>query len=101
MPSDALPSRLLKEVPDSVLPVILVLLNACLSTGCVPSAFKHAVVQPRLKKPNLDPSVLANFRPISQLPFLSKVLERIVHLQLQAFLEQHNLHDKFQSGFKP
>ena len=95
-----LPTRLLREVLDTVGPTILLLINTCLSSGCVPAAFKHAVVQPLLKNPNLDPSILANFRPISQLPFLSKVLERVVYTQLQSHLATNNIHEKFQSGFK-
>ena len=75
-------------------------MNTCLSSGHVPAAFKHAVVQPLLKKKNLDPSDLSNFRPISQLPFLSKALEKVVYLQLQSFLTSHGIHDIFQSGFR-
>lgn len=98
--TDAIPSRLLKQVLDSVGPVLLVLINACLSSGCFPTLFKHAVVQPLLKKPNLDPSILSNYRPISNLPFLSKVLERVVFRQLQSFLDNNSLYEKFQSGFR-
>ena len=58
------------------------------------------MVQPLLKKPNLDPSFLSNFRPISKLPFLSKVLEREVYVQLQSFLINNNIYEKFQSGFR-
>ena len=58
------------------------------------------MVQPLLKKPNLDPSILSNFRPISKLPFLSKVLEREVYIQLQAYLTRNNIYEKFQSGFR-
>ncbi len=53
-----------------------------------------------MKKSNLDPSVLSNYRPISKLPFLSKVLEKAVLNQLQAFLVQNDIFQKFQSGFK-
>ncbi|XP_005749552.1 RNA-directed DNA polymerase from mobile element jockey-like, partial [Pundamilia nyererei] len=98
--TDAIPSRLLKQVLDSVGPVLLVLINACLSSGCFPTLFKHAVVQPLLKKPNLDPSILSNYRPISNLPFLSKVLERVVIRQLQSFLDHNSLYEKFQTGFR-
>lgn len=45
----------------------------------------HAVVQPLIKKPGLDPTVMANFRPISKLPFVSKILEKIVYSQLLDF----------------
>ena len=100
-PSDCIPPRLLKEVLGTVGPSVLSIINCCLTTGCVPAAFKHAVVKPLLKKKNVDPSILSNFRPISQLPFLSKVLEKVVHTQLQSFLISHNIHETLQSGFKP
>ena len=58
------------------------------------------MVRPLLKKPNLDPTVLSNFRPVSHLPFLSKVLEKVVFIQLQAFLQQNSVFEKFQSGFR-
>ena len=100
-PSDCVPSRLLKEVFDSIGTTVLTLINTSLTSGCIPAAFKNAVVHPLIKKKNLDPTILSNFRPISQLPFLSKVLEKIVYVQLQSFLTTHGLHEKFQSGFKP
>uniref|UniRef100_A0A8C2EP51 Reverse transcriptase domain-containing protein n=1 Tax=Cyprinus carpio TaxID=7962 RepID=A0A8C2EP51_CYPCA len=62
--------------------------------------FKTCIVQPLIKKLALDPSVLANFRPIYKLPFLSKILEKIVYSLLLAFLEKHNILEVFQSGFK-
>ncbi len=66
----------------------------------VPLSLKHAVVQPLLKKPNLDQEVLSNFRPISKLPFLVKVLEKSAFNQLQSFLDQIVDLEVFQSGFK-
>lgn len=66
----------------------------------VPKIFKHAVVQPLLKKPGLDPTDLANFRPISRLPFISKILEKIICNQITAFLKENNILEVFQSGFK-
>ena len=100
-PSDSIPSHLFKEVFSSVQSFILLLINRCLSSGCVPSSFKHATVQPLLKKKNLDPLVLSNFRPISKLPFISKVLEKIVLNQLQEYFLRANVCEVFQSGFKP
>ena len=66
---ERIPVCLFKEVFNNVGSSILTLVNSSLNTECVPSAFKHAVVQPLLKKKNLDPSVLSNFRQISKLPF--------------------------------
>ena len=99
-PNDAVPPRLFKKVSPTVGPSVIVLINRSLSSGVVPENFKHAAVQPLIKKPALDPAVLANFRPISKLPFLSKILEKVVHSQLMAFLKQHNILEVFQSGFK-
>ncbi len=77
-PSNCIPTWFLKEVFQSVGPDILTIINRSLSAGIFPSFFKHATVYPLLKKPSLDPCVLENFRPISKLPFLSKILEKIV-----------------------
>ncbi|KAI2665842.1 RNA-directed DNA polymerase from mobile element jockey [Labeo rohita] len=99
-PHDSLPPKLLKSVFESVGPCILKLINSSLNSGCVPEVFKYAVVQPLLKKHNLDPSVLSNYRPISKLPFLSKVLEKVVFSQLQFYLDSNKITEKFQSDFK-
>ena len=71
-----------------------------MNSGHVPSALKAAVIKPLLKKPSLDPEVLANYRPISNLPFISKVLEKVVAAQLQDHLHLHGLYEKFLSGFR-
>lgn len=55
---------------------------------------------PYLKKSALDPTELNNFRPISKLPCLSKVLEKIVLSQITPFLTENDILDKFQSGFR-
>ena len=65
----------------------------------MPSAFKEALVIPLLKKPNADIE-LKIFRPISNLPFLSKVLERIVIDQMSAHCDKHRLNEKMQSAYR-
>ncbi len=60
-----------------------------------------AVIKPLIKKPQLDPSELANYRPISNLPFMSKILEKVVSAQLCPFLQKKDLCEEFQSGFRP
>ncbi len=55
---------------------------------------------PLLKKNNLDPSVINNYRPISNLPFLSKILENVVCKQLDEYLSTRDIYDTYQSGFR-
>ncbi|TKS65252.1 RNA-directed DNA polymerase from mobile element jockey [Collichthys lucidus] len=99
-PCDSIPPHFFKEVFPSIGQTVLAIINSSLSSGVVPQSFKHAVVQPLLKKPSLDPGVLANFRPISKLPFISKILEKVVFTQLKSFLDEHEVLEVFQSGFK-
>lgn len=99
-PLDVIPTSILKEAINSVGPGLVSIINFSLESGSVPSYFKQAVVEPLLKKPNLDPSLPKNYRPISKLPFTSKVLEKVVANQLNAFLANTNTLDKFQSGFR-
>ena len=72
---DPLPTKLLKPCLDHVLPSITDIVNKSLSEQCVPASFKQAIVRPLLKKPNLDKEILKNYRPVSNLPFISKILE--------------------------
>ena len=97
---DPIPTRLLKESLPLVDTFLLNIINLSLSTGYVPQSFKVAVIKPLLKKPTLDPGVLANYRPISNLPFLSKILEKTVANQLCDFLHNNGLFEEFQSGFR-
>ncbi|KAF7242518.1 LINE-1 retrotransposable element ORF2 protein [Varanus komodoensis] len=63
--------------------------------------FKEAVVRLVLKKASLDPEMATNYRPVANILFLGKVLERVVAGQLQALLDETNYLDPFQTGFRP
>ena len=65
------------------------------------NAIKKSMIIPILKKPTLDTSVLLNYRPISQLPIINKVLERIICKQITEYLVTNNLYDPNQSAFRP
>ncbi|KAK3531957.1 hypothetical protein QTP86_002245 [Hemibagrus guttatus] len=99
-PLDPIPSAMLQTISPDLLPFITTVINGSLMSGHVPTAFKKARVIPILKKPALDPSDISNYRPVSLLSFLSKILERVVCNQLSDYLMQNNLLDPNQSGFK-
>jgi hypothetical protein len=61
---------------------------------------KHAVVTPHLKKPSLDRNVLGNYRPVSNLSFLSKLIERAMNSQLIDHLDKHELLPDRQSAYR-
>lgn len=75
---DPFPSTLLKANLPVVSPFITKIINLSLLVGHIPSALKTAVIRPLLKKPTMDPDVFSNYRPISNLSFLSKVLEKLL-----------------------
>ena len=81
-------------------PFISLLINKSLTAGCFSAAFKEASVRPLLKKVGLDAGDQKNFRPVSNLPFLSKLLKRVVQARLQAFLESNRLMSKTQSAYR-
>ncbi len=95
---DPVPSKLLKEVLPEVIYPLLIIINSSLSLGYVPKTFKLAVIKPLIKKTQHDPKELFNYRPISNLPFLSKILEKVVSSQLCSFLEKNAICEDFQSG---
>uniref|UniRef100_A0AAR2K341 Reverse transcriptase domain-containing protein n=1 Tax=Pygocentrus nattereri TaxID=42514 RepID=A0AAR2K341_PYGNA len=97
---DPIPTQWVKSCLPAICPLITKVINASLTAGLVPPCLKLAAVTPVLKKPGLDPENFANFRPISNLPLLAKVLERTVASQLHEHLESNDLYEVFQSGFR-
>ncbi len=98
---DPIPSKLLKEVLPEVIDPLLAIINSSLSLGYVPKTFKLAVIKPLIKKTQLDPKDLVNYRPISILPFLSNLLEKVASSQLYSFLGKNYICEDFQSGIRP
>lgn len=97
---DPIPASLLKSHLQDLLPTITTIVNESLSTGAVPSSLKHACIRPLLKKAGLDQEVNASYRPISNLPYVGKVIERVAVSQLQGYLTDNNLHPRMQSAYK-
>jgi hypothetical protein len=80
---DYIPTSVIKSCPNVFSILIAKLANMSFQEGRFPQCFKTALVTPLIKKPNLDPSNLANFRPISNLNNISKILERLFMSRLQ------------------
>ena len=79
-----LPTELLKENIDVALPMLTNIVNASLTSGVFPKNLKQAIVTPTsiLKKTNLDFNVLANYRPVSNICFIGKVIEKAAIYQI-------------------
>lgn len=99
-PTDVMPPLFFKQVIDVVVQNLLSLINRCLQTGTFPESLKHATVRPLLKKQGMDPTILTNFRPISNLSFISKIIEKSVLDQIQSFMAENLIFEVFQSGFR-
>ena len=97
---DSIPTWMVKILVDSLTPSFSNIINKSLSIGEVPIGLKTTVITPVLKKPSLDHNILKNFRPVSNLPFVSKLLERVVVKQLTDYMTLNNLHESLQSAYK-
>ena len=95
---DNLSARFLKDGADILARLISQLFNLSIKLSSFPRSCKIAKVKPRFKKGcKTDPQ---NYRPISLLPILSKITERIIHYQTQEFLSKNKIPYKFQFAFR-
>ena len=92
---------LLIECIDSFLPSLTDQFNSSLASGIFPQCFKSALVTPILKKRCLDHNYLYNYRPVSNLCCIAKILEKFVLSQVSSYLNSHNLCNTCQSTYRP
>lgn len=95
---DNIPARLLIDSAEIVAAPITLLINTSLTSGQVPADWKAARVVPLFKSGKVVD--MDNYRPISILPVLSKILERAVHKQLYHYLQLHKILSPYQCGFR-
>ena len=91
----------LKQIKNNLIIPLTRLFNFCISEGIYPvypDAFKVSRVIPVFKKG--DPRDVNNYRPISLIPAVSKIFELLLKNQLINYMEQHNLLNDFQYGFR-
>ena len=96
---DPIPSKLLVECLDSIPPSIIDLFKSSLESGIFPQSFKSAIVTPILKKRCVDHNDLNNYRPVSNLCLVAKILEKLVLSQVASYLNSHNLYNTCQSAY--
>ena len=95
---DGISNTFIKEIGYEISAPLGILINESLMQGIVPINYKQAIVKPLYKgKSKTD---IINYRPISLLPVLSKILEKIVHKQLTKFLSENNLLFEGQYGLR-
>jgi len=97
---DPVTTFLMRESVDLLLPFLTTLINTSLMQGRLPSSQKHAIVTPHLKRSGLDPTDIANFRPVSNLTFMSKVTERVAASQITTYLSANGLMPRIQSAYR-
>ena len=83
-----------------MLSVITDIVNRFLDEALIPNSLTTALIIRLLKKTNLDSEEFKNFRPVSNLPFVSKLIEKSVAVQLVKYIHDNNLDEKLQSAYK-
>ena len=97
---DSIPTSVLKSSVDLFAPLIARLAALSFAEGSFPTRFKVASVTPLLKKKGLDRAVFANYRPISNLHTISKIIERITLSRITAHVESSPSYNRFQSAYR-
>ena len=98
--SDPFPTRLLMSHLYAIVPILQHIVNLCLTTGDFPISCKSSIVIPLIKKPGLDREMLNNYRPVSNLSFLSKVIEKVISIRILGHILDTNIVDRFQSAYR-
>ena len=88
---DPVPTWLVKQLSSASVPVIANLCNASFDQRTLPVDQKRAVTHPLLKKPSSNVSDVSNYRPISNLNFVYKKIERLVDARLVSYADNNKL----------
>ena len=97
---DPIPTHVIKDNISSVLPMVSGIVRQSFSNGIFPTSLKTSLVRPKLKKPDLKPDLFPNYRPIANIPFLSKVLEKSAAIQVHNYLNDNDLLPALQSAYR-
>ncbi len=97
---DVFPTWLVKQHLELLLPNLTKIVNMSLTSGTFPQDLRRAVITPVLKKPSLNKNDLKNYRPVANLPFTSKIIEKCAVSQYTSHIDRHNLSEPMQSAYR-
>ena len=95
-----MPTWLVKQHIDTLLPTLCRIVNTPLQSGVFPVDLHRAIVTPVLKKVTLEHNELKHYRPVSNLQFTSKVLEKCASSLIIEHTEKHELSEPLQSAYR-
>ena len=97
---DPFPTKLLMYHLSYILNIIICIVNLCYSSGVFPTPCKSSINFPLIKKQGLDPEILKNYRPVTKLSFISKIIEKAIATPIHDHLINNDIVDNFQSAYK-
>ena len=96
---DCIPTWLMKTHIDAFISFITHVINCSFTSAVFPKYMGHALITPVLKKPSLDSNDFSNYRPVSNINSISKIIEKAASNQLKDYLCKNNLIDMYQSAY--
>ena len=98
--SDPIPTSIVKQGMALLQHVLLHIINSCLEQNYFPDLLKKALVTPVIKDESKNADDFKNYRPVSNLEFLEKLIEKVMYVQLNDYIEDELLHAKHQSSYR-
>ena len=98
---DVIPCSVFKLVIKELLPALHNIINTSFSTGIFPSILKTSSITPVIKNKNIDTDTFNNYRPISNISIIAKIIEKCVLKQVTNHLHINNLYTTHQSAYRP
>ena len=84
----------------AIVPILQHIVKLCFTTGDFLISCKSSIVIPLIKKPGLDREMLKKYTPVSNLSFLSKVIEKVISIRILGHILNNNIVDSFQSAYR-
>ena len=97
--SNPLPSSLFKDLAPHIIDIITEIVNTSLTEGIFVNNWKTAIIKPLLKKLGLE-LIAKNYRLVSNLPFMPKLVEKCMLIQLNEHCSNQNLMPSYQSAYR-